>query len=75
MHGECAVEAQRGGGEGVGMSVSEYIKPTYRFTEVNELMRLPLQKKIEISVTVIGEALKLCKHKAAIAFSGGKDSE
>lgn len=53
-----------------------YIKPSYRFTEVNRLMKeLSLYDKIEIAVEVIGEALKLSAHTPAIAFSGGKDSE
>lgn len=51
------------------------IKKTYRFTEINELQKLPLDDKIAISVEVIGEALSLCRHTPAIAFSGGKDSE
>lgn len=57
------------------MDINDYIKPSYRFKEVNELMKLPLDTKERIAVTVIGKALKLCKHRAAIAFSGGKDSE
>lgn len=53
-----------------------YIKPSYRFTEVNRLMKeLSLEMKIEIAVEVIGRALKACRHIPAIAFSGGKDSE
>ena len=51
------------------------IKPTYKFTEINQLQKLPLDDKIAASVQVIGEALALCRHRAAIAFSGGKDSE
>lgn len=51
------------------------VKPTYKFAEVNQLQKLPLNDKIVASVQVIGEALTLCRHRAAIAFSGGKDSE
>ena len=51
------------------------VKPTYKFTEINQLQKLPLDDKIAASVQVIGEALSLCRHRAAIAFSGGKDSE
>ena len=51
------------------------VKPTYKFTEINQLQKLPLDDKIAASVQVIGEALALCRHRAAIAFSGGKDSE
>lgn len=51
------------------------VKPTYKFSEVNQLQKLPLDDKIAASVQVIGEALALCRHRAAIAFSGGKDSE
>ena len=57
------------------MSAKDYIQPSYRFAEVNRLMKLPLSEKIEIAVTVIGQALKLSRHTVAIAFSGGKDSE
>ena len=58
------------------MDVSQYIKSSYRFKEVNALMKeLPLDVKEQIAVAVIGEALRLCKHRAAVAFSGGKDSE
>lgn len=56
-------------------TIEDYIKPSYKFIEINEMMKLPLETKIEISVAVIKQALRLCKHKAAIAFSGGKDSE
>lgn len=53
------------------MSAKDYIQPSYRFAEVNRLMKLPLSEKIKIAVTVIGQALKLSRHTAAIAFSGG----
>lgn len=56
-------------------NISDMIKSSYRFTEINEMMKLPLEVKEAISIEVIGQALKLSRHKAAIAFSGGKDSE
>lgn len=56
-------------------NISDLIKSSYRFTEINEMMKLPLETKEAISIEVIGQALKLSRHKAAIAFSGGKDSE
>ncbi|MCR5141861.1 MAG: phosphoadenosine phosphosulfate reductase family protein [Ruminococcus sp.] len=52
-----------------------YIKDNYKFKEINRLMKLTLDDKIQIAVDVIGEALRLSRHTAAIAFSGGKDSE
>ncbi|MBR1740024.1 MAG: phosphoadenosine phosphosulfate reductase family protein [Ruminococcus sp.] len=55
--------------------MSKFIKSAYKFSEINELSMLPLAQKIDISVEVIGKALKLCRHRAAVAFSGGKDSE
>lgn len=57
------------------MNPAKYIQPSYRFTEVNRLMKLSLDMKEAIAVEVISRALSLCNHKAAIAFSGGKDSE
>ena len=55
--------------------VSKYIKPSYRFTEINEMQKLPLEVKEQISIEIIRQAISLSKHKIAIAFSGGKDSE
>ena len=56
--------------------VENFIKPSYRFTEVNRWMKeLSLEMKIEIAVEIIGRALSACRHIPAIAFSGGKDSE
>lgn len=52
-----------------------YIRPAYKFKEINEFMRLPLDTKIGIAAEVVGQALKLCRHVPAVAFSGGKDSE
>lgn len=57
------------------MNFDNYIKPTYKYKEVFELQKLPLDKKIEISVEVIRRALKLSRHRPALAFSGGKDSQ
>lgn len=58
------------------MSIQTYIKPSYSFKEVNKLMNsLSLEVKEQIAVAIIKRALSLCRHKAAIAFSGGKDSE
>lgn len=57
------------------VTISDIIKPAYTFTEINELQKLPLGDKITVSRVIIGQALKFCKHRAAIAFSGGKDSE
>ena len=58
------------------MNIQDCIKSEYRFKEVNAMMKeLTLDNKEQIAVEVIGRALKLCKHKAAIAFSGGKDSQ
>ena len=56
--------------------VENFIKPSYRFTEVNRWMKeLSLDMKIEIAIEIIGRALRACRHIPAIAFSGGKDSE
>lgn len=58
------------------MNIQDCIKSEYRFKDVNAMMKeLALDDKEQIAVEVIGRALKLCKHKAAIAFSGGKDSQ
>lgn len=57
-------------------NIGNYIKSSYSFREINTYTReLSLETKERISVEVIKRALKLCRHKAAIAFSGGKDSE
>lgn len=53
----------------------DLIKPSYRFKEVTELQKLPLDDKIQIAVRVLKQAFSLCRHTPAIAFSGGKDSE
>lgn len=55
--------------------VQKYIKPSYRFTEINEMQKLPLEVKEQISIEIIRQAISLSKHKIAIAFSGGKDSQ
>ena len=51
-----------------------YIKDSYKFKEILALQKLQLDKKIAVSVTVIGQALAL-GHAPAVAFSGGKDSQ
>lgn len=56
--------------------IDSYIRSSYSFKEINTYTKeLSLETKERISVEVIKRALKLCRHKAAIAFSGGKDSE
>lgn len=56
--------------------MNQHIKDKYTFAEVNALSReLSLEEKIALSVDVIRQALELCNHTAAIAFSGGKDSQ
>lgn len=58
------------------MNPSDYIQPSYSFKDVNALMKeLTLDMKEAIAVEIIRQALSLRKHRAAIAFSGGKDSE
>lgn len=58
------------------MTPADYIQSSYRFTEVNTLSKeLTLDLKEAIAVEVIRQALLKCRHRAAIAFSGGKDSE
>lgn len=57
-------------------NIGNYIKPSYSFREINTYTReLSFETKERIAVEVIKRALRLCRHKAAIAFSGGKDSE
>jgi len=58
------------------MNISDYIKPSYTFKEINDYMKLlPLEVKEQISVEVIRQALRKSRHTIAIAFSGGKDSQ
>lgn len=57
------------------MNIDDYIKPSYTFKEIYALQKLPLDKKVEISIEVIRRALKLSRHRPALAFSGGKDSQ
>ena len=33
--------------------VSKYIKPSYRFAEINEMQKLPLEVKEQISIEII----------------------
>ncbi|MBR1555708.1 MAG: phosphoadenosine phosphosulfate reductase family protein [Oscillospiraceae bacterium] len=55
--------------------IHKYIKPTYKFREISELQKLPLDVKIQISVEVIRRALRKSPYLKAVAFSGGKDSQ
>ena len=57
------------------VDIQQYIKPSYRFNEIIELQKLPLDTKIKISVEVLRQALSLSRHTSAVAFSGGKDSQ
>lgn len=52
-----------------------YIKDSYKFNEIHALQKLPLETKIKISAEVLRRAFDLSKHKSALAFSGGKDSQ
>lgn len=52
------------------------IRSQYSFKEINALTtELSLDDKITVACLVIAQALTLCKHVPAVAFSGGKDSE
>lgn len=55
--------------------IQQYIKPSYRFSEIIEFQKLPLDTKIKISAEVLRQALSLSRHTSAVAFSGGKDSQ
>lgn len=57
------------------MNIQNYIKPEYTFREIIDLQKLPLEVKEQITVEVLRQAFELSRHKIAIAFSGGKDSE
>ena len=57
------------------MEVSQYIKPSYSFAEINNMMKLPLEIKEQLTIEVIRKAVGLSRHNMALAFSGGKDSE
>ena len=57
------------------MEVSQYIKPSYSFAEINSMMKLPLEIKEQITIEVLHKAVGLSRHNMALAFSGGKDSE
>ena len=57
------------------ITIDQYIKPSYTFTEINQMMKLSLEVKEQITVEVIRQAIELSRHKMALAFSGGKDSE
>lgn len=55
--------------------IDDYIKDSYRFTEINQLKLLPLEIKEQITIEVIRRAITKSKHHMALAFSGGKDSQ
>ena len=57
------------------MNIDCYIKPSYTFSEIYQLQKLDLDTKIKISVEVLKKAFDKSKHKTALAFSGGKDSQ
>lgn len=44
------------------------------YTELAEEQKKPLEYKIEKAIEAIGQGFAVCKHRAALAFSGGKDS-
>ena len=44
------------------------------FADILAEQKKPLDYKVQKAVEAIGEGFKVCKHKAGIAFSGGKDS-
>lgn len=50
------------------------MKSSYTFREISEMQKWPLDKKIETTLRVIANGMQLCQSRAAIAFSGGKDS-
>lgn len=45
------------------------------YSELFEMQKLPMEEKLAITVGEMGKAIKLSRHKIAIAFSGGKDSQ
>mgnify|MGYP003289894822 CR=1 FL=1 len=47
----------------------------YSFKDIQRMQALPLDEKIQISLDAIERALSKVQSRAAIAFSGGKDSE
>ena len=57
------------------MNIQDYIKPEYTFREIIDMQKLPLEVKEQITVEVLRQAFELSRHKIAVAFSGGKDSE
>ena len=58
------------------MDISQYILPRYSFAEINEYQKkLSLDDKEAIAIAIINKAMEMCSQKAAVAFSGGKDSE
>lgn len=57
------------------MKINKYIKPSYSYKEIFELQKLPLEIKEKISVEVLERSFRLSRHRIALAFSGGKDSQ
>lgn len=57
------------------MNIESCIKPTYTFCEIHRLQKLDLDTKIMISVEILNRAFEKSRHKIALAFSGGKDSQ
>jgi len=44
------------------------------FTDIHAAQKLPLEQKIRLAVSAIGEGFAASKSRTALAFSGGKDS-
>ncbi len=44
------------------------------YKELEAEKKKPLEYKVEKALEAIGEGFKVCKHRPALAFSGGKDS-
>lgn len=57
------------------MKINNYIKSSYSYKEIFELQKLPLEIKEKISVEVLRRSFRLSRHRIAVAFSGGKDSQ
>ena len=57
------------------MEIKDYIKPKYKFDDIIAFQKLPLEIKEQITIEVLKQAFSKSRHKIALAFSGGKDSE
>ncbi len=57
------------------IEIKDYIKPKYKFEEIIRFQKLPLDVKELITVEVLRQAFAVSRHKIAVAFSGGKDSQ